>query len=110
MARRGDGIRSIRRSRVLGGVLGAAVALAPMQAAAECAWVLWQHHPAKGDHLAVWDLLDAYEKHSQCQDTRSHVLERARGRAAQDPERKLTSDLLCLPDTIAPRGPKGGPR
>jgi hypothetical protein len=107
MARRGDGIRSIARSRVLGAVLGAAVALAPMQASAECAWVLW-HRVLLADGGGVSDApINAFATKQECNVNRQDT--------EQDISKKLDPAvskelLVCLPDTVDPRGPKGGAR
>jgi hypothetical protein len=78
---------------------------APMQAWAECAWVLWF---TSGQTTVNTSALDAFPSRAECiraKDGREPVRE--------DYKRKYPDDfayLTCLPDTIDPRGPKGGGR
>jgi len=70
-------------------------------AAAECAWVLWgaeRPHEATSDARAWW-VLAAYPTRQECEGRRGFL------------QRQRTSDRSsyeCLPDTVDPRGPKGG--
>ena len=70
-------------------------------AAAECAWVLWgaeRPHEATSDARAWW-VLAAYPTRQECEGRRG-VLHRQRTTDR--------SSYECLPDTVDPRGPKGG--
>jgi hypothetical protein len=70
---------------------------------------LWQNNSPKDpkDQFESWDIIDAFEKNSECRDVLNRLAQRARDRAAHNPQRKLTTDFQCLPDTIDPRGPRG---
>jgi hypothetical protein len=75
-------------------------------ASAECAWVLWKVTVlSSGDE--VWGVLDAYPPaagHAGC-DQKADDMNRG---MKESPSRGLMpTTLLCLPDTIDPRGPKG---
>jgi hypothetical protein len=75
---------------------------------AECAWVLWQQLVAKDVHGKIkvpWEplpgqygVLHAYRDQAEC----DAVLARAAATKAQGGD-----VLVCLPDTVDPRGPKG---
>jgi hypothetical protein len=77
------------------------VVAAPVQAWAECAWVLWSSapDPARG---TLWAVLGANQVGGQrlCEEAADGLRDRAKQRGRQ-------VDYLCLPDTIDPRGPKG---
>jgi len=103
-------------------VCAALLALAAFagSAAAECAWVFWTHYIG----LEQWEVSEAHPTLAECQRaigllaatmtkngykvtqatppyTRATVFEK------KDADRGY---LVCLPDTIDPRGPKGGGR
>jgi hypothetical protein len=103
-------------------------------ASAECAWVLWKREVLLGNADAVerpWEPPQAVPDHGACEAAETEVLKNiARSRAQggdwistgvtgnlvitlyRDPEGKLvmteSQEFRCLPDTIDPRGPKGG--
>ena len=66
----------------------------PATAYAECAWVLW----AVGANVAV--TLSAWPTREEC------VSDQARSAASYTPKTGETIRLVCLPDTVDPRGPK----
>jgi len=81
-------------------------------ASAECAWILWKQTvdiavamapPAERDvsKLLVWETRAAYEKKQACDDALATEERRLREVGASSPK------LVCLPDTVDPRGPKG---
>src|SRR2546422_11556863 len=86
------------------------VLAAPYVAAAECAWVVWQEQTTYTDYArdrvkrVGWVLGTAFptarECHSRIRDPFDTLIE---GFPAQVRE-------TCFPDTIDPRGPKGGGR
>jgi hypothetical protein len=106
--------------------------LAPATASAECAWVLWE---AKEDfnaglnHLDVsWTILRTYDALNGCREDQAKLLA---GDTAWMPYpgktrlddgfsvsiresgkliRTIKQRALCVPDTVDPRGPKGGGR
>jgi hypothetical protein len=101
-----------------GAVVAIMIALAPIQVWAECAWVLWQESSAVG-YAASWAPQGAWPLESQCRLQRNRayaafgpVSEVSEGSAIRMPDSTTgaTVRLLCLPDTIDPRGPKGGGR
>jgi hypothetical protein len=65
---------------------------------AECSWVLWANWPATGEWRPVRAFDDPYGK-SSCEFIRSVELH-----DKNVPEGAL---VVCLPDTVDPRGPKG---
>lgn len=89
----------------------------PAHAGADCAWVLWLEEPSSLSVTAAW------ATRAECEGER-----RRREKAAADGIAEYTrqmkqlgkevpsevgppsSRLLCLPDTIDPRGPKRGGR
>jgi len=67
---------------------------------AECAWVLWvAQNPPPGPNIppSAWRPLEGHENKK----TREQAMNRLGGPAKGD------SYMMCLPDTIDPRGPKG---
>jgi hypothetical protein len=100
----------------LASVLAFALVLVPMQAEAACAWVLWRGWndlspapPYKHEHPVLPDgriirssgvlPSEAFETKTEC--------DQARRRGAK--EKPWPENFWeCWPDTIDPRGPKGG--
>jgi hypothetical protein len=104
----------------------AVVLLTSATAYAECAWVLWHRTlfvtgpitptpppgtsvPRPGGHQRVTLMgttpLSAYAKREECE------LAKQGQTGANQPgptEEALENRLFCLPDTVDPRGPKGG--
>jgi hypothetical protein len=82
-------------------------------ASAECAWVLWERF-----NLQPWEIKDTFENSVVCKTAVSGTIKRA---AAQNPgseefvdgvllataQGQLMLSMLCLPDTVDPRGLKG---
>lgn len=94
-------------------------------ASAECAWVLWQE--TRADSLApgrpndpaiflrgpsTWDIHGTYVTKAACQSKEEMLwpsVRRQRAPVVRDGAvvAHTMTDLICLPDTIDPRGPKG---
>jgi hypothetical protein len=72
-------------------------------ASAECAWVLWMQVALSTGGPDQLTPLDAHPSKTVCDELQAQ-------RVARDAERKVGAPepvLLCLPDTVDPRGPKG---
>jgi hypothetical protein len=85
--------------------------LAPMQAWAECAWVLWVSSYAIKDGKPTDRMLEpseGYTSKPECDGVRQRYVADEKERRAVDASER--GYYTCLPDTIDPRGPKGGGR
>jgi hypothetical protein len=79
---------------------------------AECAWVLWDQRVSTHPKVPVegmWTTVEAYKQKDEC-DTKASVLNNEPAFASR---RGALGELYldrfsCLPDTVDPRGPKGG--
>jgi hypothetical protein len=87
----------------------------------ECAWVLWEQttHGLGGQTWTEWQS-SGYPTSEKCEAVRRGMITAIRGK----PGWEVSGDLLqfrgegvtrftrlsCLPDTVDPRGPKGGGR
>ena len=86
-------------------------------ASAECAWVLWQESSAIG-YASSWTSQGAWSAETECRGRLARayasfgVGQAAEGTAVSVPGSPTNAmvSLLCLPDTIDPRGPKGSGR
>jgi hypothetical protein len=80
------------------------------RARAACAWVLWSATagpPSLDPYRAIVFFPRAgYDTHDQCEDARA----RYEQMQEQMKEPELAGLYTCLPDTVDPRGPKGGAR
>jgi hypothetical protein len=82
-------------------------AFAPMHVAwAECAWVLWDIDAALG-RATIYTVDSAYETKKKCE---SMASEKASRPWNQPSPQHAFVRFTCLPDTVDPRGPKGGGR
>jgi hypothetical protein len=71
-------------------------------ASAECAWVLWVKRVSRSSRIETWEPVAGASTQTGCdQDTRPERL------PAHDTNAATAVRLLCLPDTVDPRGPKG---
>jgi len=79
-------------------------------ACAECAWLLWAGG-VKTSGESVYVPIEGYPTKAEC--------EKGRSASAVDEVEQLKRDVVgagvklaftCLPDTVDPRGPKGGAR
>jgi hypothetical protein len=75
---------------------------------AECAWVLWGSIRFPGDSRSEPHPILARETRDECEQKRGEYWARADDRAAKGG--KGQEIFTCFPDTIDPRGPKGGQR
>ncbi len=124
-------MKAIRLARVLAALLMVTAG----EAGADCAWVLWSSlseldplNPGKLSETAVvWRIHRAVGSQNECTQNQSSLLARWRDEAQRkarlgeltgSPQfaepgkvvRTFMERALCLPDTIDPRGPKGGGR
>jgi hypothetical protein len=73
-------------------------------ASAECAWVLWMQVALSTGGPDQLTPLDAHPSKTVCDQAKLQAQ-----RVARDAERKVGAPapvLVCLPDTVDPRGPK----
>ena len=99
---------------------------------AECAWVLWQHSIIGSTTRVTTEPVDAYDTRQACgnainaeltrmeaskSETNLVTVDRLRNSVSTFTKRNdgklepvVGFSLLCLPDTVDPRGPKGGGR
>ena len=93
-------------------VIAAILLLAPMQARAECAWVLWateRQSAAVSGHATLAACHAEKSVYEEQQKTRWRL--QAEGPRQGNPPTALSViEYRCLPDTVDPRGPKGGAR
>jgi hypothetical protein len=91
-------------------------AMAAPHAEAECAWVLWAQHIRQGDPKdrgGQWAIVRAVPGHQECELQLRAEVHRAGEQqkpSAPSPGGVEVTQFHCLPDTIDPRGPKGGGR
>jgi hypothetical protein len=77
-------------------------------ASAECAWVLWNSSvlPRSGDE--VWSVMGAYSAEDGGQRTcESYASKRNKALESDEEAKRYKRHMICLPDTVDPRGPKG---
>jgi hypothetical protein len=88
-------------------------------ALAECAWVLWDHGFAsvRGVTEEFWIVRDAFDTKSRCEEHARLEDVKIQQEFRQAPEEMkrtgaavIREARLCLPDTVDPRGPRGGGR
>ncbi len=103
-------------------VLAVVVALAPIQAGAACAWVVWIQitDAPKGEspRSASWEIMQAVQRQDICEQIIRAKTKDQPNYLAGFNAAKLKDDeggtsyirYLCVPDTIDPRGPKGAAR
>jgi hypothetical protein len=102
--------------------------LAPMQAWAECAWVLWSNYGTEDVDVPItapsvvsgkvseWQPLEAFATTKACETALSNAQRRESNMKVERNKSKPKGTLWnvftfrCLPDTIDPRGPKGSGR
>ena len=78
-------------------------------ASAECAWVKWKSGalPTSGDE--VWGVIGAYSAEDGGWKRASESFASKRNKALENDEKakRYMRSLICFPDTVDPRGPKG---
>jgi hypothetical protein len=78
-------------------------------ASAECAWVLWTKTSVPGNPDSdTWKVIGSPPDEAKCR-----AFETIHNKAMTEltlPTSKTTLLAVCLPDTVDPRGPKGGQR
>jgi len=77
-------------------------------ASADCAWVLWASSVGSATGEEVWAVILAYSAAEGGQPECDRFAEK-RNKALENDERTKRSmrRLVCLPDSVDPRGPKG---
>jgi hypothetical protein len=80
-------------------------------ASAECAWVLWSMLSATGREMRMAPVV-AFQSLPQCEAREAEMSKAVRmSETGKELYRELgitSHTYTCLPDTIDPRGPKGG--
>ena len=81
---------------------------------AECAWVLWRNdpRPVEGRPGYFWDQWQVVEAFTGIGGTMDSMMakngcNKRKQEAALALKEKSRTELVCLPDTVDPRGPKG---
>jgi hypothetical protein len=113
-------------------LVAVALTLAPIQAWAECAWVLWEEFVTtdfgKSEPTADWRIVQATPDLQDCQKRVEGVINR-RAQSFRRPDGSQVTGTVegnrvsyigggvgliytytCIPDTLDPRGPKAGAR
>jgi hypothetical protein len=80
-------------------ILLTALGLLTLATSAEGAWVLWA---SRGGIMEILD--DGHESQNACEIAATRLRDSYR---TFQPKGAKSPTLLCLPDTIGPRGPKG---
>lgn len=81
-----------------------------------CAWVLWREAAnlvgIQGEGLYVYRPDGAYENRKECEAIRARTEQDLRERQStrKPEENDLQLRLVCLPDTVDPRGPAPRPK
>jgi hypothetical protein len=104
MARRGDGLYR-RKATWRAAALATLLVVLPVQAAAECAWVMWAWTPSEtqADGPGVYSPVSGHKAISMCNDEK-------RMRETNPQLVPKGSRFICLPDTVDPRAPRGAGR
>lgn len=98
-------------------VVALSLIFAPLQAFGECAWVLWWHDITP---VEVWEVSEAHPSVAECSRVLAEMADTLRRGGYTVPGvvpgmRTITFGkenenkrgyLVCLPDTVDPRGPK----
>jgi hypothetical protein len=79
---------------------------------AECAWLLWAGVLTAGrfwGSTTEYVLVSGYQTHADCEAAEPNIKVGAPANRLFRPTAKVV-ERLCLPETVGPRGPKGGRR
>jgi len=106
-------------AKLIGAIVVLFILLAVPQAEATCAWVLWQEHNRRGDpndQSGRWTIVRAVPRQEDCDLQLRAEMHRAgeqqkQSRSAGGGDAGGAVEVTqfhCLPDTVDPRGPKGG--
>jgi len=80
-------------------------------AMAECAWVTWQFAPSSANDKQAWTAIGAFSRESGGEAACDRFASDRNAREEKNEQGKLLRiRYTCLPDTVDPRGPKGGTR
>jgi hypothetical protein len=84
-------------------VIGLCILLLAVRASAECGWVLWGPiMDDRGQMLAdQWSIVGAFESRQECVKAYDAYV------ASVSKPTPALREMLCVPDTVDPRGPKG---
>src|SRR5437016_592241 len=77
---------------------------------AECAWVLWTSTYSLSDGHTEWSTFSAFRTKKECDASASSWIAVERESQKREPKRMWMVTFPCFPDTVDPRGPKGGGR
>src|SRR5437867_864842 len=83
----------------------------PRDSEAACAWVLWRQTLSGSNES--WFPQEAHTRAADCktfEDLKNRAEERSREQIPAEKRLSPAFSYLCLPDTVDPRGPKGGTR
>jgi hypothetical protein len=99
-----------------------ALSLAPMNAWGQCTWVLWiqvtEAPKGQSSRSGPWEIMQAVQRQDTCEqiiraktkDQPDHLAGLNMAKLTDDDSGRSYIRYLCTPDTIDPRGPKGGGR
>lgn len=103
-------------AKLLGGLVLSFILASSQLAEASCAWVFWADMGVASDR---WTAIEAVDKKSDCESYQEKFTQNLRRDGfmplSQGGPSLRKGDVyfmrfICLPDTVDPRGPKGGGR
>jgi hypothetical protein len=101
-------------ARLIGALILSFTLVVPCLAEAACVWVLWGTLPTTSEPTGfIYRIREAFEKKAECDAAktkldRERLDEFMRSEESGTPLPPSSWAYLCLPDTIDPRGAKGG--
>ena len=100
--------RALMRSGLFATALAVFLGVAPTPAVAESAWVLWL---GTGTGYTPLGAYGGTAGEKDCKEAAAQVMETMKGNPKQLADfLKSSSRYVCLPETVDPRGPRGGPK